>query len=89
MLQQNPTMVIEIGAHTDNKGTDNYNLKLSEARAQSVVAYLNKKGIERSRLQAKGYGATQPIASNTNDDGSDNAEGRQKNRRTEFKVVSK
>jgi OmpA-OmpF porin, OOP family len=77
MLQQNPAMVIEIGAHTDNKGTDNYNLKLSEARAQSVIAYLNKKGIEKSRLQAKGYGATQPIASNTNEDGSDNEEGRQ------------
>ena len=89
MLQQNPTMVIEISAHTDNKGTEKYNQKLSEARAQSVVAYLVSKGIEASRLQAKGYGATQPIAPNTNDDGSDNPDGRQKNRRTEFKVISK
>lgn len=88
MLVKNPGMVIEIGAHTDNKGTDTYNQKLSEARAQSVVAYLVKKGIEQSRLQAKGYGATQPIAPNTNEDGTDNAEGRQKNRRTEFKVLN-
>jgi len=89
MLEQNPTMVIEIGAHTDSKGTEKYNQKLSEARAQSVVAYLIQKGVEKSRLQAKGYGATQPIAPNSNEDGSDNPEGRQKNRRTEFKVLSK
>jgi outer membrane protein OmpA-like peptidoglycan-associated protein len=70
-------------------GSDKYNLKLSEARAQSVVTYLISKGIDASRLKAKGYGSTQPIAPNTNEDGSDNPEGRQKNRRTEFKVLSK
>jgi outer membrane protein OmpA-like peptidoglycan-associated protein len=89
MLQQNPQMVIELGAHTDNVGSEKYNLKLSEARAQSVVTYLISKGIDASRLKAKGYGSTQPIAPNTNEDGSDNPEGRQKNRRTEFKVLSK
>jgi outer membrane protein OmpA-like peptidoglycan-associated protein len=89
MLQQNPNMIIELGAHTDNIGSEKYNLKLSEARAKSVVAYLISKGIDATRLQAKGYGATQPIAPNSNEDGSDNPEGRQKNRRTEFKVLSK
>ncbi|MGB8190807.1 MAG: OmpA family protein, partial [Chitinophagaceae bacterium] len=87
MLNNNPSMVIEISAHTDNIGTEKYNQKLSEARAKSVVAYLVSKGIDKSRLQAKGYGSTQPIAANKNDDGSDNPEGRQKNRRTEFKII--
>jgi OmpA-OmpF porin, OOP family len=89
MLNENPTMRIEIGGHTDSKGNDDYNKKLSEARAQSVVDYLISKGIEASRLSAVGYGEKHPIAPNTNDDGTDNPEGRQKNRRTEFKVLSK
>jgi outer membrane protein OmpA-like peptidoglycan-associated protein len=87
MLNYYPTMVIEIGAHTDNIGPDSYNQKLSEARAQSVVKYLISKGIAPERLQAKGYGESMPIASNQNPDGSDNPEGREKNRRTEFKVI--
>ena len=89
ILNQNPTMVIEIGGHTDNLGTNAYNQRLSEARAQSVVDYLIENGIERSRLVAKGYGELQPVAPNQNADGSDNPEGREKNRRTEFKVLSK
>ncbi len=80
-------MVIELSAHTDSKGPDNYNQKLSEARAQSAVAYLVSKGIDASRLKAKGYGESMPIAPNTNENGSDNPEGREKNRRTEFKVL--
>lgn len=87
MLNRNPNMVIEIGGHTDSKGNDSYNQKLSEARAKSVVDYLVGKGIDRSRLQAKGYGESQPVAPNTNPDGSDNPAGREKNRRTEFKVL--
>jgi outer membrane protein OmpA-like peptidoglycan-associated protein len=89
MLNKYPGMEIEIRAHTDSKGTDEYNTKLSEARAKSVVAYLVSKGIDKARLQAKGYGATMPVASNQNEDGSDNPEGRQANRRTEFKVLKK
>lgn len=89
MLNANPSMIIEISAHTDNIGKESYNQKLSEARAKNVVNYLVSKGIDKSRLQAKGYGSTQPIAPNKNDDGSDNEEGRQKNRRTEFKIISK
>lgn len=87
MLNDHPAMEIEISAHTDDKGSDSYNLKLSEARANSVVAYLVSKGIGKARLQAKGYGATMPVAPNRQEDGKDNPEGRQQNRRTEFKVL--
>lgn len=86
MLNTYPSMEIELSAHTDSKGSDNYNMRLSEARAQSVVDYLISKGIARERLIAKGYGETQPVAPNTVN-GKDNPEGREKNRRTEFKVL--
>ena len=89
MLNAHPDMVIELGAHTDNLGSDTYNQRLSEARAKSCVAYLISKGIDKNRLQAKGYGSSQPIAPNKNNDGTDNREGRQQNRRTEFKVIGK
>jgi OOP family OmpA-OmpF porin len=89
MMRANPEIVVELSAHTDNIGKDKYNQKLSEARAKSCVAYLISKGIAANRLQAKGYGAAQPIAPNKNEDGSDNPEGRQQNRRTEFKVIGR
>jgi outer membrane protein OmpA-like peptidoglycan-associated protein len=82
-------MVIEIRAHTDIMGDETYNKNLSEARAGKVVAYLISKGIDKNRLQSKGFGSTLPVAPNKHDDGTDDAEGRQKNRRTEFKVLSK
>jgi OmpA-OmpF porin, OOP family len=87
MMETYPDMVIELSAHTDSKGSDKYNQRLSEARARTVVEYLRSKGIAENRLQAKGYGEAMPIAPNTNSDGSDNAEGREQNRRTEFKVL--
>lgn len=87
MLNANPAGKIEVSAHTDSKGTDAYNMKLSERRAKSVMDYLVSKGIDASRLQSKGYGESMPVAPNTNEDGSDNPEGREKNRRTEFKVL--
>lgn len=87
LLLDNPGIAVEISAHTDSKGTDVYNQRLSDARAQSVVAYLVSKGIDASRLKAVGYAATKPVAPNTNDDGTDNPEGRKLNRRTEFKVL--
>ena len=62
-------------------------MSLSEKRAKSVVDYLISKGIDAARLQSKGYGETQPVAPNTTPQGKDNPEGRQKNRRTEFKVL--
>ena len=87
MLNENKDMRLELGAHTDSKGSDAYNQKLSEARAKSVVDYLVNKGIDPSRLVSKGYGESNPIAENQNPDGSDNPDGRQKNRRTEFKII--
>ena len=89
ILMENSDIIIEIGSHTDAIGSDAYNQKLSQKRAQSVVNYLIGKGIARKRLQAKGYGEKQPIAANKNADGSDNPEGRQMNRRTEFRIIGK
>lgn len=86
MLNFYPNMVIELSAHTDSKGSNSYNQKLSEARAKSVVDYLVSKGIARERLEAKGYGETKPIEPNAIN-GRDNPAGREKNRRTEFKVL--
>jgi outer membrane protein OmpA-like peptidoglycan-associated protein len=83
LLQENPSVKIQLEGHTDNIGNATDNLKLSENRAKSVVNYLISKGIDSKRLIAKGYGATQPIADNATD------EGRAQNRRTELKIVSK
>lgn len=87
LLQENLGLIIEIMAHTDSKGDDNYNKKLSQKRAESVRDYLIEKGTEKDRIQAKGYGEEQPIAPNQNADGSDNPEGRAKNRRVEFRIT--
>ncbi|MCZ2223227.1 MAG: OmpA family protein [Chitinophagales bacterium] len=86
MMNKYPTMVIEIGGHTDSKGNDAYNMKLSQARAEAVKKYLESKGIASERMVAVGYGETKPIAPNEIN-GKDNPEGRKKNRRTEFKVL--
>lgn len=87
LLNKYPTMVIEIGGHTDALGDDEYNMNLSAARANSVKKYLEGKGIATERLEAKGYGETKPVEPNTKPNGKDNPEGRKKNRRTEFKVL--
>lgn len=87
MLNKHPEIKIELSAHTDSKGSDKFNQRLSEARAKSVVEYLLSKGIDPTRLQSRGYGASKPIAPNQHEDGTDDPEGRQKNRRTEFKVL--
>lgn len=89
LLQKNPELILELSSHTDDKGSDAYNMKLSQKRAESVVNYMASKGIDKSRLTPKGYGETMPIAPNENKDGSDNPEGREKNRRTEFKIIGK
>jgi outer membrane protein OmpA-like peptidoglycan-associated protein len=80
-LKRKPNERIEIGGHTDNVGSDAKNLVLSVERAKSIVAYLITKGIGNDRLVAKGYGAEEPIEENTTE------EGRQKNRRTEVKIL--
>jgi len=87
ILNVNPGIVVELSSHTDSKGENLYNEKLSQRRAESVVKYLKKAGISKDRLVPKGYGENHPIAENTNPDGSDNPEGRQMNRRTEIMVI--
>jgi OOP family OmpA-OmpF porin len=87
ILKRYPELKVEVAGHTDSKGTDAYNQKLSERRAQAVYDYLTSNGIDASRLVGPvGYGESRPIAPNTNEDGSDNPEGRAKNRRTELNV---
>lgn len=87
LLIDNPEIKIEMGSHTDSVGTLVYNYELSKNRAEATVKYLISKGIAPDRLTAKGYGEEVPIAPNTNPDGTDNPEGRARNRRTEFKIL--
>ena len=87
ILTRYPDLKVEVAGHTDSKGSDEYNQKLSERRATAVYNYLTSNGVAASRLQGPvGYGESRPIAPNTNADGSDNPEGRAKNRRTELNV---
>src|SRR6185312_873849 len=82
-LKNNPTIKIEISGHTDNQGTPQSNIILSENRAKAVYDYLIAHSIDARRLTYKGYGQTRPIATN------DTPEGRQLNRRTEMKIIGK
>ncbi len=87
LLIDNPEIKIELGSHTDSIDDNSYNLQLSQRRAESAVRYIVQHGIAPDRIVAKGYGEERPIARNTNPDGTDNPVGRQKNRRTEFKIL--
>lgn len=80
LMKDVPNLKIEISGHTDNTGSATINETLSQQRADAVVAYLVTKGINASRMTAKGYGSSKPVAPNTTDDG------RQQNRRTEFEI---
>jgi outer membrane protein OmpA-like peptidoglycan-associated protein len=82
MLEDSPNVKCEISAHTDDVGNDDYNLKLSDKRAKSVVDYLASKGIKTERMIPKGYGETQPLVANDSD------ENKAKNRRVQFKIVN-
>lgn len=87
-LSDNPEILkIELSSHTDSVGTDEKNMGLSQRRATSSVNYLVRKGIAPERLVAKGYGETKPVARNTNPNGTDNPNGRARNRRTEFRIL--
>lgn len=80
-MRAKSTMEIEIAGHTDNVGDKEANLKLSQERAEAVRDYLIKKGIDASRITAKGYGDTKPVADNST------STGKQQNRRTEVKII--
>ena len=84
-LKDNPEINVRIEGHTDSIGSDSYNQRLSERRAQAVKAYLVSRGIAASRLTTEGKGESEPIADNTKN-GRDNPEGRAMNRRAELKV---
>jgi outer membrane protein OmpA-like peptidoglycan-associated protein len=81
LIKDNESIIVEISAHTDDRGTDYYNNKLSERRAESVVGYLKENGVPENRLIASGYGKSKPLVPNTSD------ENRAINRRVEFKIV--
>jgi outer membrane protein OmpA-like peptidoglycan-associated protein len=81
LLSENPAIEIEMSAHTDSRGSDEYNFKLSDNRAKSVMDYIISKGIDSSRITSHGYGETKPVTTNDTD------EGRQLNRRVEFKIL--
>lgn len=86
ILVDNPQITIELGSHADSRGSDSYNLDLSQRRADSAVSYIVKQGIERSRIESKGYGETVLVNECANNvKCSDEAHG--KNRRTEFIIV--
>jgi OmpA-OmpF porin, OOP family len=81
LLNENPAIEIEMSAHTDSRGADDYNFVLSDNRARSVMEYILSKGISPSRIKSKGYGETKPVVPNDTDDN------RQLNRRVEFTIL--
>jgi outer membrane protein OmpA-like peptidoglycan-associated protein len=81
MLKEQTSMKIEISGHTDDLGTEQYNLALSERRAKNVIAYLVRSGIDQKRISVQYFGESKPVDSNETE------EGRQKNRRVEFKIL--
>lgn len=81
ILNQYPDTLISVEGHTDNRGSDEYNLKLSQRRADAVKTLLTLRGVAADRIDAYGYGKTMPIASN------DSETGRQMNRRVEIRIV--
>ena len=81
-MKWKPEQVIEIGGHTDDTGLEADNMRLSQQRADAVKKFLLSKGINKDRVQSKGYGPTKPVADN------DTPEGKQKNRRTEVRLIN-
>jgi outer membrane protein OmpA-like peptidoglycan-associated protein len=81
LMKENPKLEVEIGGHTDDQGSDEYNLSLSQRRVESVVAYLVNAGIDAARFKARGYGESSPVADNSTE------EGQAFNRRVEFRIL--
>lgn len=86
ILKDNPTIRVQIGSYCDSRGNDNYNMNLSQRRAQSVVDYLVDNGIDRTRLKSRGYGETKPVNNCVNGVECSEEE-HQQNRRTDFEVI--
>lgn len=87
LMKDYPDLKVEVAGHTDNKGAAAANMKLSQLRSQSVVNAVVKKGIDKSRFVARGYGASKPIAPNTLKNGKPDVKGMQMNRRVELKIL--
>ncbi len=87
LLAQYPQMKIQVNSHTDCRGSDSYNMNLSKARANSVIKYLQQRGIAKNRLLYKGYGETMPKESCDNCDACSETQ-HQANRRTEFQIIA-
>ena len=85
VLNEFPNMVIDVKSHTDSRGADNYNLKLSERRAKSTVQYIVSKGITKNRIMGNGMGETQPKVACSECTEEEYA----KNRRSEFLIIKK
>jgi outer membrane protein OmpA-like peptidoglycan-associated protein len=90
IIRERATGTVRIEGHTDGKGSDDYNLRLSDRRAAAVKAWLaTKGGLGAMTFSTKGLGAKQPVAPNTKPDGSDDPDGRQRNRRVEIVIAKK
>lgn len=87
-MKDNPSITVEIFSYTDGKGTPEYNLALSQRRAQAVMDYLEKFEVDRKRMKAVGMGDKDKVAQEIGEGGTDDANARQKNRRTEFRIIS-
>ena len=86
MIQARKSARVLIEGHTDSKGSESYNAKLSERRAAAVKTWFVTKGVVAQNVITRGLGSTRPVASNANPNGTDNPEGRQKNRRVEITI---
>jgi outer membrane protein OmpA-like peptidoglycan-associated protein len=88
ILLNNPELKVEVAGYTDSKGSAEFNAKLADNRAQTIIDYLSKSGISSARFIKKSFGKSNFIATNTNPDGSDNPEGRKFNRRVTFGIIN-
>jgi outer membrane protein OmpA-like peptidoglycan-associated protein len=86
LIQGRPKAKVLIEGHTDSKGSTSYNAKLSDRRAVSVKSWFAHHGVTANSMQTQGWGAAKPVAPNTHPDGSDDPDGRQKNRRVEITI---
>jgi outer membrane protein OmpA-like peptidoglycan-associated protein len=87
VARANPGTPIQVAGHTDSKGADAYNQRLSEQRAEAVKAWLVEQGgVEAARIQTRGWGETRPVAPNETPGGADDPDGRQRNRRVEITI---